>query len=160
MAHRAARRSIHTASFGVGETFCPYRRDSWFMTAGRSDVLLLAAIGARDIDAMRELYERHAPWLSIRLARRCNDPEAVADALQDTFVAVWQKPTGFRGEGEVDAWLWAIAIRRLVSRLRSRRDMTVSFEAAETAAVPSAEESVLLSVEYGDAGRALARLSP
>ena len=131
------------------------------MTGGdQSDEQLLAAVGSRDLDAIRELYEWHAAWLSIRLSRRCSDSEVVADALQDTFVAVWQKPAAFRGQGEVAGWLWGIAIRRLVSRLRSRRDVIVGFEPAEAAPVPAAEEQVLLSVEYGDVGQALAQLSP
>jgi len=32
-------------------------------------------------DALRQLYDRHAPWMSMRLARRCNDREVVADVL-------------------------------------------------------------------------------
>ena len=130
------------------------------MDGSPSDAMLLAAIGERDLEAMRALYERHAAWLSVRLTRRCNDRDAVADAVQDTFVAVWQKPKGFRGDGDVAAWLWGIAIRRLVSRLRSRRDVIVSFETVDVTPVPAAEEQVLLSVEYGDIGQALARLSP
>ncbi len=131
------------------------------MTAGRhSDADLLASVGSRDLDAIRELYDRHAAWLSVRRSRRCSDSGVVADALQDTFVAVWQKPAAFRGQGEVAAWLWGIAIRRLVSRLRSRRDVVVSFESADVTLVPAAEEQVLLSVEYGDVGQALAQLSP
>jgi RNA polymerase sigma factor (sigma-70 family) len=126
----------------------------------RSDAELLVAVGSGDLDAIRELYDRHAAWLSVRLSRRCNDAEVVADALQDTFVAVWGKPTGFRGQGDVAAWLWGIAIRRLVSRLRRRRDVTVGFEPTRMPLVPAAEEQVLLSVEYGDVGQALARLSP
>jgi RNA polymerase sigma factor (sigma-70 family) len=125
-----------------------------------SDASLLAAVGERDLDAMRALYDRHAGWLSVRLGRRCADRDVVADALQDTFVAVWQRPKGFRGDGDVAAWLWGIAIRRLVSRLRSRRDVTVTLDMARPRPVPAAEEQVLLSVEYGDAGQALARLSP
>ena len=129
------------------------------MDGSPSDAMLLAAIGERDLEAMRALYERHAAWLSVRLTRRCNDRDAVADAVQDTFVAVWQKPKGFRGDGDVAAWLWGIAIRRLVSRLRSRRDVIVSFETVDVTPVPAAEEQVLLSVEYGDIGQALARVS-
>jgi RNA polymerase sigma factor (sigma-70 family) len=131
------------------------------MTSSRSDTMLLAAIGSRDLGAMRELYERHAVWLSVRLGRRCNDRDAVADALQDTFLAVWRTSSGFRGDGDVAAWLWGIAIRRLVSQLRHRRDVTVSWdEATDPATSPAAEEQVLLSVEYGDLGQALAQLSP
>jgi RNA polymerase sigma-70 factor, ECF subfamily len=108
--------------------------------------------------AFRILYERHAGWLAIRLTRRCNDRDLVADAIQDTFVAVWQRPRGFRGDGDIAAWLWGIAIRRLVSHLRTRSNVAAVFEHA--GAEPAAEDQVLLSVEYGDIGQALARLSP
>jgi RNA polymerase sigma factor (sigma-70 family) len=128
------------------------------MDSGPSDQVLLLAVTERDMGAFHALYERHAGWLAIRLARRCNDRDLVADAIQDTFVAVWQRPQGFRGEGDIAAWLWGIAIRRLVSRLRTRSGVAAVFEKAEAA--PAAEDQVLLSVEYGDIGQALARLSP
>ena len=128
------------------------------MDGGASDAALLAAVGQRDLDALRALYERHAAWLAVRLSRRCNDRDLVADAVQDTFVAVWQKPQGFRGDGEVAAWLWGIAIRRLVSRLRRQPDVVAGPGLTEVA--PAAEDQVLLSVEYGDLGQALAKLSP
>jgi RNA polymerase sigma factor (sigma-70 family) len=123
-----------------------------------SDATLLVGVAERDIGAFRTLYERHAGWLSLRLARRCNDAELVADAVQDTFVVIWQKPRSFRGDGDVAAWLWGIAIRRLISRLRRRSDVAAAFGSSDT--VPAAEDEVLLSVEYGDMGAALAQLSP
>ncbi len=126
----------------------------------QSDGELLAAIESGDLDAIRELYERHAAWLSIRLLKRCNDPEVVADALQDTFVAAWRSASTHRGDGEVAAWLWGIGIRRLVSRLRRRRDMVIDAESIAEQMAPGAEEQVLLSVEYGDVGQALGELSP
>jgi RNA polymerase sigma factor (sigma-70 family) len=128
------------------------------MAGPRSDETLLVGVAERDIGAFRALYERHAGWLALRLARRCNDRDLVADAVQDAFVAVWQKPRGFRGDGDIAAWLWGIAIRRLVSRLRQRTDVLAAFEMTGT--TPAAEDQVLLSVEYGDIGAALARLSP
>ena len=127
------------------------------MDSRPGDETLLLAVAERDLGAFRTLYERHAGWLAIRLARRCNDRDLVADAVQDTFVAVWQRPQGFRGDGDVAAWLWGIAIRRLVSRMRTRRSVTVLGNAGTA---PAAEDQVLLSVEYGDIGQALARLSP
>jgi RNA polymerase sigma-70 factor, ECF subfamily len=129
------------------------------MDSGPGDEMLLAAVAERDMGAFRTLYERHAGWLAIRLARRCNDRDLVADAIQDTFVAVWQKPRGFRGDGDIAAWLWGIAIRRLVSRLRARSG-GVAVVSGHAGTVPAAEDQVLLSVEYGDVGQALARLSP
>ena len=66
------------------------------------------------------------------------------------------------------AWLWGIAIRRLVSRLRSsggsareRAALASSGAAGRSAeSAESAEERVLLGIEYGDLGGALERLSP
>ena len=129
------------------------------MDSGPDDEMLLLAVAERDMGAFRTLYERHAGWLAVRLARRCNDRDLVADAVQDTFVAVWQKPRGFRGDGDIAAWLWGIAIRRLVSRLRTRRRRRRRVRSTAGVA-PAAEDQVLLSVEYGDIGQALARLSP
>ena len=128
------------------------------MDSRPSDETLLLAVAERDMGAFRALYERHAGWLAIRLARRCNDRDLVADAIGDTFVAVWQRPQGFRGDGDIAAWLWGIAIRRLVSRLRARSGVAAVWGHPEVA--PAAEDQVLLSVEYGDIGQALARLSP
>src|SRR5690349_24893164 len=118
------------------------------MDSGPGDEMLLAAVAGRDMGAFRTLYERHAGWLAIRLARRCNDRELVTDAIQDTFVAVWQKPQGFRGDGDIAAWLWRIAIRRLVSRLRTRSSVTAVFVHAQAAL--AAAYHVLPIVVYDD----------
>jgi RNA polymerase sigma-70 factor (ECF subfamily) len=122
---------------------------------------LLAAVADGDSGALRTLYERHSPWLAIRLRRRCNDPELVADVLQDTFVAAWKGAAKFRGDGDVAAWLWGIGIRRLISRLRGKAvSAEVLIAEVDTGASPAAEDAVLLAVEYGDVGSALASLSP
>ena len=130
----------------------------------RDDAALVAALPDGDLGALRELYDRHAPWLSARLSRRCSDPDVVADALQDCFQVAWTQARKWRGDGEVAAWLWGIAVRRLVSRLRGRREvLMVPLDADQLHREPvdvSAEEKVLLGVEYGDLGAALGRLSP
>lgn len=128
----------------------------------RDDATLLAAVADGDAPALRVLYDRHAPWLHARLVRRCNDPEVVLDVVQDTFVAAWRDARRYRGDGDVAGWLWGIAFRRMVSRLRSRKQVVLmpEWDAAPVAAVPAAEEQVLLGVEYGDLADALRRLSP
>src|SRR5215203_4225037 len=97
------------------------RGDRWGMgdQTERSDAELLRAVADGDTGAFRVLHERHAAWLTVRLLRRCNDRGLVAEVLQDTFVAVWKAAGSYRGDGEVAGWLWGVAIRRLVSRLRS-----------------------------------------
>ena len=126
------------------------------------DAALLAAVAEGDRGALRSLYERHAPWLTLRLARRCADPGLVEEIVQDTFVAVWKGAKRYRGQGEVAAWIWGIGIRRLVDRLRRPPPALLS----EPVSVPagaievSAEEQVMLGIEHGDLGSALNRLSP
>jgi RNA polymerase sigma-70 factor (ECF subfamily) len=124
----------------------------------RSDGDLLAAVRERDRAALRELYDRHAPWLRARLARRCSDPGVVEEVLQDTFLAVWRGPSGYRGDGDVPAWLWGIGIRRLLAAVRPRRPLPLRLLVPPPA--PSAEDEVLLSVEHGDLAAAVDGLSP
>ena len=88
------------------------------MSVERSDVDVLAAIAGGDRQALRVLHDRHAPWLALRLARRCADPGVVDEALQDTFMAVWRSAGRYDGRGDVGAWIWGIAIRRLIDALR------------------------------------------
>jgi RNA polymerase sigma-70 factor, ECF subfamily len=123
------------------------------------DEALLAAVADGDRAALRSLYERHAPWLTLRLARRCADPGIVEEVVQDTFVAVWNGARRYRGTGEVAAWIWGIGIRRLIDRFR-RHPLPIPTSLDRGGVVASAEEEVLLRVEHGDLGAALDRLSP
>ena len=125
-----------------------------------SDAELVEAIARNeDRDALRVLYDRHAPWLMARLRRRCADPGMVAEVVQDTFVAVWRGAGRFRGQGEVGAWIWGIGIRQLVGHLRKRVPTPVDAPPRDQLQV-SAEDQVLLAVEHGDLAGALSRLSP
>ncbi len=86
-----------------------------------SDPAVVAAIAAGDRDALEILYARHARMLMVRLHRRCGDPDLIDTALQDTFVAVWRSASTYRDtNGEVPAWLWTIALRKLIDQLRRR----------------------------------------
>ena len=125
---------------------------------GDGDDTLLAAVATGDREALAELYARHAPWLMLRLNRRCADPGLVEEVVQDTFLAVWRGAARYRATGEVPAWIWGIGIRRLISRLRKRPVAILRSQADDT--MVSAEDEVLIAVEHGDLGAALARLSP
>jgi RNA polymerase sigma-70 factor (ECF subfamily) len=125
----------------------------------RSDQQLIEGVVAGDRTALRELYGRHAPWLLLRLRRRSSDPEMVEEVLQDTFVAVWRKAGSYSGRGEVAAWIWGIGVRRLIDRLRKAQRLAKLPERRSDVVV-SAEDEVLLGVEFGDLAGALSRLSP
>lgn len=125
-----------------------------------TDAELLHRVGDGDRSALEALYQRHAGWLLVRLGRRCADPGLVDEVVQDTFVAIWRSASRYRGQGEVAAWIWGIGVRRLVDALRRSPRATLWAEPPEPAPSLSAEERVLLGVEYGDLAGALDRLSP
>jgi RNA polymerase sigma-70 factor, ECF subfamily len=132
-------------------------------TGSGGDTELLAAVAEGDPEAFGALYDRHASWLVLRLRRRAADPDLVDQIVQDTFLVVWRDAGRFRGSGEVGAWLWGIAVRRLLdvqragaaqgrlTRLLGRRRMP---DAA------SAEEQALAALEHREVIRALDRLAP
>jgi RNA polymerase sigma-70 factor (ECF subfamily) len=127
----------------------------------RSDAELVAAVAGGDRGALRELHARHAAWIASRLRRRCADQDVVMEAVQDTFVAVWRGAGRWDGRGEPAAWLWGIAIRRLIGVLRTRRRwLPVARPSRESGQVVAAEEQVLLGIEHGGLQGALGQLSP
>jgi RNA polymerase sigma-70 factor, ECF subfamily len=133
--------------------------DSTDVTEARTDTELIAAVAEADRTALRALYDRHAPWLMLRLRRRCGDRGMVEEVVQDTFVAVWRSAGDYSGAGEVAAWIWGIGIRRLIDHLRRSKDLEPLPEnRSET--IVSAEDQVLVGVEFGDLAGALGRLSP
>jgi RNA polymerase sigma-70 factor (ECF subfamily) len=128
----------------------------------RDDVALLRAVARGDEDALAALYDRHAGWLTVRLSRRCARPDVVDHAVQDTFLAVWRDAGAYRGDGEVAAFVWGIGVRRLIDAIR--RDSGPKrwrlWRSTEPEVVVSAEDQVLVGIEHGYLGRALAELSP
>lgn len=126
------------------------------------DRALLRAVADGDQEALGRLYDRHAGWLTVRLSRRCSSTELVDQALQDTFLAVWHGAGGYRGGGDVAAWIWGVGIRRLIDAIRrdSGRRRRPWWQPAEPAMVLSAEDQVLIGIEHGRLGPALASLSP
>ena len=130
----------------------------------------MAAVADGDREALHELHRRHAPWVSARLRRRCSDPGTVEEAVQDTFVGVWRGARGWDGRGDPAAWIWGIAIRRLIGILRTKGRWASVRTAREVMIdelhprgddlVVAAEDQVLVGIEHGDLADALRTLSP
>lgn len=121
-------------------------------TQAADEAQLLRLVARGDQVAFEEFYRRTAPWLTVRLRRRCADEQIVAEVLQETFLAVWRAAGGFASasvEGNAVSWLWTIAARRLVDAFRRRaRYAQPPPGAAEPATSPAAED-VALAAEVG-----------
>jgi RNA polymerase sigma-70 factor (ECF subfamily) len=129
---------------------------------GGDDAALLRAVAHGDEEALAALYDRHAAWLTIRLSRRCGRPDVVDHAVQDTFLAVWRGASAYRGDGDVAAFIWGIGVRRLIDGIRRESATTHPSpkRSADADVVVSAEDQVLVGLEHGHLGQALAQLSP
>lgn len=93
----------------------------------RDDDALIAAVATGDDRALRVLYERHAPWLAVRL-RRMLAASAVEDVLQETFLAVWKNAARYRSTGDVAAWIWGIGRRQGAMWARKHGRPTLALE--------------------------------
>lgn len=80
-----------------------------------------AAAAAGDVAAFETLVIRHGPALYRYARRMTRDEAAVADIVQETFVAAWRQIDRFRGESGVKTWLFAICARKVVDSHRVKR---------------------------------------
>jgi RNA polymerase sigma-70 factor, ECF subfamily len=123
------------------------------------DDALLTAITAGDDQALRTLFERHAPWVAGRL-RRAMPAVAVEDVVQETFLAVWRNASSYQGTGEAGAWVWGIARRQsaLWARRNGRSDQMLHLD--ELFDQPAGDDPAVAAAQRGDLERALATLGP
>jgi RNA polymerase sigma-70 factor (ECF subfamily) len=79
---------------------------------------------ATDIVAFEAFYRRHVEEITRFLARRVDDPHAVADLVADVFLAVLESAHTYRaGRGSEVAWLFGVARNTLsAERRRALRD--------------------------------------
>ena len=84
---------------------------------------LIASLAGGDDMALRQLFDRHAPWLAARL-RKALPPDDVEDVLQETFLAVWKNAGTYQPRGTPVAWLWVIARNQAALLLRKREPTT------------------------------------
>lgn len=94
-------------------------------SSGSLEALFLRYREGGDAAALAELFDRCAPGL-LRLARRIAGPKRrdwAEDALQDTFLALVERPDRFDDEQPLLPWLSSVLIRRLrdLERKEARR---------------------------------------
>lgn len=126
---------------------------------------LLRRVGRGDRAAFDEFYRRTAPWLVVRLRRRCRDAELVAEVMQESYLAAWRAAPGYVGDpmgGSPAGWLWTIAARRLVDAFRrqARQDEVPLTGEPGRATAPAAEDEVLDGIPDAALAAALGRLAP
>ena len=118
---------------------------------GEEHLVRLVAKGDRA--AFEELYRRTAPWIAVRLRRRCADEQIVAEVMQETYLSVWRAASAFAGAaagGTAVGWLWTIAARRLIDAFRRRAHHAEPPTAAAVEPVTAAAEDEVFAHVVGD----------
>jgi DNA-directed RNA polymerase specialized sigma24 family protein len=122
----------------------------------RRDVREEAASGVGRVTRLpwRELYEAHAAELAGYLWKVTGDREAATDLMQDTFIAGMRDETALREPEKARAWLFTIATRLAIKRLRRARFIAfVPFAGTERSAVGTPDVE---SLAVRDAMRSIA----
>src|SRR5215510_10983120 len=108
---------------------------------------LVRRVAKGDRVAFEQLYRRTAPWLAVRLRRRCSDDDLVAEVMQETYLTVWRAAPAFAGAsvgGSAIGGRWTIAARRLIDALRHRaRQPREPLAALAAPPAAAAEDEVL-----------------
>jgi RNA polymerase sigma-70 factor (ECF subfamily) len=86
--------------------------------ADNDDLGSLLRIAAGDRQSLSSLYLKYHRRLSRFLGRVTYCEEAIEEAINDTFLIVWQKACEFRGEALVSTWIMGIAYRTALKSLR------------------------------------------
>ena len=95
--------------------------------------LLLERVAASDRDAFATLFECYYPRLFKFIFRLTRTYTSTEELVNDVMLTVWQTAANFRGESKVSTWIFGIAYRQALRRLRRRR---LSFLPIEEAPVP------------------------
>src|SRR4051794_35239222 len=82
---------------------------------------LLVRLKARDQVALAELYDRYGGMADRLILRMVRDKGIAEDLVQETFLRVWNRVSGFDSDrGAVGPWLLAVARNRAIDYMRYR----------------------------------------
>jgi RNA polymerase sigma-70 factor, ECF subfamily len=95
---------------------------------------VLERVGAGELDALEELYDRYKTMAYSIAYRITNDATLAEDVVQDAFMGAWRNATRYvEGRGSVKTWLLSIVHHRAIDAIRRRKPTT---ELPEHEAVP------------------------
>jgi RNA polymerase sigma-70 factor (ECF subfamily) len=83
------------------------------------DLVLIARIRAKDVNAFEILYRSYSPRLTRFLFRVVSRPHIVEEVLHETLMVVWDRADSFNGDSKFSTWIFGIAYRKALKALRT-----------------------------------------
>lgn len=123
---------------------------------------LVALIRAGDREAFERLFRAWYRRLADHAARMLGNQDAAEDAVQDVFVAVWDKRAGLPEAAKIPAYLYRAVRNRSLNQIRQQKTRGRWLETQNPdPSMPAAAETDLQASEIGaKVQEALAELSP
>jgi len=90
-----------------------------------TDEQIIAQVIEGDVDAFRELYQRHKSLIYNTCFRYVGNESEASDLTQDVFVKALRSLAGFRGNSAFSLWLYRIAVNH--SKNKCKRNSIVRF---------------------------------
>jgi RNA polymerase sigma-70 factor (ECF subfamily) len=113
--------------------------------SNRTDEALARLAADGNAAAFDEIYRRHRSFVySVALRMTGNHADA-EDLTQESFVSVWRRVGGFRGEALFTTWLYRLVVNQVKMHFRyrsSRPEMQTSYEE-----IPERWPAVLLRMD-------------
>lgn len=128
-----------------------------------ADGVLLAQIAAGGSVALEELIRRHSGKMKAEASRILLDEGEAEEVLQEVWWKVWQRALDYDPRrGSVLAWLFIMARRRAIDRLRHRqaRLRAVDRQPWRESWVPEVHDRELFRSWFARVRRAFRELSP
>jgi RNA polymerase sigma-70 factor (ECF subfamily) len=118
----------------------------------------LSRVGEGDRSAFAQVYERTSAKLFGVCLRILGNRNEAEDALQEAYINVWQKASGFDpARSSPITWLAALARNKAIDRLRARGSRPSEPLGDDALAVADPAASASDRLESGEEGQLLAR---
>ena len=115
--------------------------------------------------AFGQLVERYQDYVFTIVVRMTRNKEEAQEIAQDTFVKAYQSLSSFRGESKFSSWLYTIAYRKTLDRIKQQK-RTVGSEdidqcnEGDLGAVTNALDYLLLEERKSVINKAIESLAP
>ncbi|MCB0333519.1 MAG: sigma-70 family RNA polymerase sigma factor [Bdellovibrionales bacterium] len=91
------------------------------MSEGKTDLELIEEFKGGNQAAYEVLIERYSEKAFHLASRMCRNQEDAEEVLQDVFVTVFRKITGFEGKSSFSSWLYRVTVNSSLMKLRKRK---------------------------------------
>jgi RNA polymerase sigma-70 factor, ECF subfamily len=120
-------------------------------TTSEHDADLLQRIGAQDLFAFAEFYDKYSTLLFSIASKILNDAGEAEDVLQETFVQIWHKAGDFDPRlGKASSWAAILVRNKAIDRIRaSQRRKRLAKEAGVEFSVTAEVEATVNGVVHG-----------